>query len=181
MQIQSFEHFKKIVRQYKFKYKFVITVTFLINIILIATYIIQASLKGDDPIDEDIFHNKPGVEILAGVMFYSFIAFTFLLHINMNFMFYGLILHFTEIFQIKYKVDMNKIKRCSLLMLCLFILIKSTLVFAYFTFGSYFLFWEHPWVKEFLKDICPWFFQAYEICRYVWTLDMFFKSMLLVL
>ena len=39
MQINSFEHFKKIIREYKFKYKFVIIVTLIINLILILTYV----------------------------------------------------------------------------------------------------------------------------------------------
>lgn len=45
-QINSFDQFKKVVSHYKFKYKFVISLTFFINIALIITYVLGSILRG---------------------------------------------------------------------------------------------------------------------------------------
>ena len=97
IQINSFDHFKKVVEEQKFIYKFVILVTVAVNVVFIATYVVGSIYRNSD-FEDGMFPNNKGLEILAGFSLYLFILLTYFLHISMIVMFYRLIMHFTEIF-----------------------------------------------------------------------------------
>ena len=67
----------------------------------------------------------------------------------------------------KYQTNVDKVKMVCLLVIILFITIKTTVVITEFVYGSYYLFFNVDWVENLIESICPGFFDAYEIFRYV--------------